>query len=249
MNQMSSAPQIPPGTACCLFLDIDGTLLDFASTPDEVCVDEPLRDLLRALDRHCNGAIAFVSGRAIVDIDDLFEPLYFAAAGIHGCERRDAQGHWRREPVDSAALEELRARLGIRLGPLDGVWIEDKGCALAVHFRQAPQLENPVRGAIARVGSQLPSSLEILEGDCVIEIKPRAYNKATAIESFMRESPFEGRMPVFIGDDRTDEDGFAAIRRLDGLAIGVGNRTNAPWRLPDPSAVRRWLETSLLKGH
>lgn len=244
---MTLPPPIPRGTDCCLFLDIDGTLLEYAPTPDQVHVGEPLRDLLRGLDRHCNGAVAFVSGRAIVDIDDLFEPLYLAAAGIHGCERRDALGHWRREPVDASALGEVRTRLTRKLQPFDGVWIEDKGCALAVHFREAQHFERPLRGALAGENTHLPSSLEILQGDCVIEIKPRGFNKASAIEAFMREAPFAGRMPVFIGDDRTDEDGFRAVHRLNGMAIAVGDRAHCEWRLPGPSAVRRWLENFLLR--
>jgi trehalose 6-phosphate phosphatase len=244
---MSSTPPIPAGKTCCLFLDVDGTLLDFALMPHEVRVDEPLRELLRGLDRACEGAIALISGRSIVEIDDLFEPLYLAAAGIHGFERRDALGHWRRESADGTALDDLRASLAAQLRPLDGVWLEDKGCALAIHFRQAPQLEQPVRSALGRVGAHVPSSLEILQGDCVIEIKPRGYDTATAIESFMQEAPFAGRTPVLIGDDRNAGNGFAAIRRMNGLAIGVGNRTSTEWRLPDPPAVRRWLEHFLMR--
>jgi len=244
---MPSAPPVPSASECCLFLDIDGTLLDFAPTPDEVFVDEPLRQLLRALDRKCAGAIALVSGRCIVEIDELFEPIYLAAAGIHGCERRDALGHWRREHFETEGLNGIRTRLATQLEPLEGVWIEDKGCALAVHFRLVPQSGRAVHDTVASVGSQLPASLQILEGDCVIEIKPRAYNKATAIESFMREAPFAGRTPVFIGDDHSDQDGFDAVRRMQGLAIGVGQRTATEWTLPDPPAVRRWLETLLLQ--
>jgi trehalose 6-phosphate phosphatase len=242
---MTSAPPVPHGTNCCLFLDIDGTLLEFAPTPDQVRVDEPLRDLLRCLERACDGAVALVSGRAIVDIDDLFEPLYLAAAGVHGCERRDALGHWRRESGNTESLGDLRERLAEQLRPLDGVWIEDKGCAFAIHFRRAPQLESPLRGALIRMGPLLPTHLEILDGDRVIEIKPRGHNKATAIEAFMREAPFAGRMPVFIGDDHTDQDALDAVRRMNGLAIGVGDRRVCEWRLPHPAAVRGWLESFL----
>jgi len=255
---MISAPPIPASARCSLFLDIDGTLLDFAPTPDEVRVDEPLRELLRNLDRECDGAIAFVSGRAIVDIDDLFEPLYLAAAGVHGCERRDATGHWRREIRNSSSLGELRERLADQLQPLDGILLEDKGCALAIHFRRVPQLEAPLRGALAPLGSLMPAEFEILEGNHVIEIKPRGHDKATAIEAFMKEAPFAGRMPVFIGPALSGQgcteaahlgrDAFAAVHRMNGLAIGVGENCATTWRLPNPSEVRRWLETYLLRG-
>lgn len=244
---MMPAPPLPKAARCCLFLDIDGTLVDFAPTPDEVHVDEPLRQLLRALDRQCDGAVAFVSGRPIVDIDHLFEPIYLAAAGIHGYERRDALGHWRREPIEVPSLDGIRALLGRLVEALDGVWIEDKGCAVAVHFRLAPHLEHAVREAVSRARSALPAAFEILEGDGVIELKPRACSKATAIGSFMREAPFAGRVPVFIGDDRGDQAGLDAVSRMNGLAIGVGHRTTTDWSLPDPPAVRRWLETLLLQ--
>jgi trehalose 6-phosphate phosphatase len=244
---MNPTPPLPKAATCCLFLDIDGTLVDFAPTPDEVRVDEPLRQLLRALDRQCGGAVALVSGRPIVDIDNLFEPIYLAAAGIHGCERRDALGHWRREPIEDPALEGIRNRLSTQLDALEGVWIENKGCALSIHFRLAPHLGHAVREAVAHAEPRLPKSLEILEGDCVIELKPRAYNKATAIESFMREAPFAGRIPVFIGDDHGDQQGLDAVSRMNGLAVRVGHRVATDWALPDPPAVRRWLETFLLQ--
>jgi|SRR5688572_33100472 len=244
---MRPHPPLPENAACCLFLDIDGTLVDFAPTPHEVRVDEALRDLLRKLDLACEGAVAFVSGHAIVDIDELFDPLYLAAAGVHGCERRDADGHWRRPSFENAALGEYRTRLDTRLRALDRVWIEDKVCGLAIHFRQAPHLEIPLRNALAQLTSLLPAGYEALDGDCVIDIKPRSHNKATAIEAFMQEAPFAGRLPVFIGDDLADEDGFATVRRFRGLPIGVGERVATEWRLPDPSAVRRWLESFLLR--
>ena len=121
------------------------------------------------------------------------------------------------------------------------------GCAAALHYRRAPHLEAPLRALLLRFVATLPSNFELFEGDHVFEIKPVTYTKATAIEAFMQEAPFAGRFPIFIGDDSTDQDGFAAIRRYKGLAIGVGNRVAADWRLPDPAAVRRWLESFLLR--
>jgi trehalose 6-phosphate phosphatase len=242
-----TSPPLPAATRCCLFLDIDGTLLDFASTPDGVRVDEPLRALLRQLDRLCEGAVAFVSGRSITDIDELFEPLYFAAAGVHGCERRDADGKWMRPAFRGDGLGDFLDRIRGPLSALDGVLIEDKGCAAALHYRRAPQVEAPLRALLLRFVASLPPSYELFEGDHVFEIKPATFTKATAIEAFMQEAPFAGRFPIFIGDDSTDLDGFAAIRRYKGLAIGVGQRITTDWLLPNPAAVRRWLESFLLR--
>ena len=245
---MFRAPPLP-AARCCLFLDIDGTLLDIAPTPNQVVVDPALRELLSHLDHSCQGAVAFVSGRSLEDIDNLFEPLCLAAAGIHGFERRDAQGHCLRPSIDPGELETLRLRLGSALRPLDGVIIEDKHFGLALHFRLAPQLEQPLRDILTRLAPLIPPRFEQLDGDHVIEIKPRSHNKATAIEAFMQEAPFSGRQPVFIGDDLTDRDGFTAVRRHDGLAIGVGPDTDTEWQLENFIAVRGWLESFLLRDH
>lgn len=242
---MTLAPPPPAPAESCLFLDIDGTLLDFAATPDAVTVDEPLRDLLCRLDRACEGALALVSGRCIADIDELFDPLCFAAAGIHGCERRDALGQWMRPSTPRGPIEEFAERLRSAMLPLSGVVVEEKGWAVAVHYRQCRQLERPVRAVVSRLEAMAPQDFEFLHGDCVIELKPASASKGDAIDAFMSERPFRGRRPVFIGDDVTDRDGFHAVRRQRGLAIGVGERVEADWRLDDPRAVRGWLESFL----
>jgi trehalose 6-phosphate phosphatase len=166
---------------------------------------------------------------------------------MHGFERRDAQGHCMRPAFEPYDLENLRLRLSSALRPLDGVIIEDKHFGVAVHYRLAPHLEAPVRAILKRMAPLIPAGHELLEGDHVIEIKPNSHNKATAIEAFMQEPPFAGRTPVFIGDDVTDQDGFAAVRRHQGMAIGVGEITGTEWRLESPAAVRHWLESLLLQ--
>jgi trehalose 6-phosphate phosphatase len=244
---MPLQPPVPRNRACCLFLDIDGTLLDFAPTPDQVRIDDSLLDLLGNLDRACAGAVAFVSGRSIHDIDGLFEPLCLAAAGVHGCERRDARGRLLRPYFETAGLHELRSRLDPLVQRLDGTLVEDKRFGIAIHYRAAPHLEGPLRAGLGRLVALIPAGFQMLDGDHVIEIKPASHNKATAVDAFMHEEPFAGRLPVFIGDDLTDQDGFAAVRKFDGMAIGVGHDTGAEWQLPNPLAVRRWLESFLLR--
>ena len=243
LSDRPAAPQAP----WCLFLDIDGTLLDIAPTPDAVKVDAPLLDLLRRLERACGGALALITGRPIAAVDALFEPLQLPVAGVHGFERRDAQGHYYRPGFVGTGLHFLRTEVTALAQSLQGVLLEDKGCAFALHYRQAPNLEETVRLRLARLVSAGLPAFEMLDGDHVVEIKPVEHDKSTAIEAFMQEEPFAGRTPVFIGDDMTDLDGFAAMKRFNGLAIAVGSRVPGEVRLAGPQDVRAWL-TSLLSA-
>ena len=236
---------VPPRPPWCLFLDVDGTLLDIAATPDAVQVDATLLDLLRRLDRASDGAIALVTGRPIAAVDALFDPLQLPVAGVHGFERRNAQGHYFRPGFVGAGLSYLRSEVRALAQALHGVLLEDKGCAFALHYRQVPNLEETIRLRLARLISVAVPAFEMLDGDHVLEIKPAEHDKATAIEAFMQEEPFHGRTPVFIGDDTTDLDGFAAMKRLNGLAIAVGMRIPGERRLAGPQDVRAWLESLL----
>ena len=238
-------PAFPEGP-WCLFLDIDGTLLDIAPTPDAVNVDVKLLDLLRRLERASDGAVALITGRPIATVDALFAPLQLPVAGVHGFERRNAQGHYFRPGFVGAGINHLRSEVTAFAQSLHGVLLEDKGCAFAVHYRQAPNLEEIIRLRLARMVSAVLPAFELLDGDHVLEIKPVEHDKSTAIEAFMQEEPFCGRTPVFIGDDTTDLDGFAAMKRFNGLAIAVGSRIPGESRLAAPRDVRAWLESLLV---
>lgn len=240
-----SARPAPPQAPWCLFLDVDGTLLDIAPTPDTVKVDAALLNLLRRLERACDGAIALVTGRPIAAVDTLFYPLQLPVAGVHGFERRNAEGHYFRPAFVGSGLSFLRSEVTALAHSLHGVLLEDKGCAFALHYRQAPNLEETIRLRLARLVSSALPAFELLDGDHVVEIKPVEHDKSTAIEAFMQEEPFSGRIPVFIGDDTTDLDGFAAMRRFDGLSIAVGSRIPGEKRLAGPRDVRAWLESLL----
>jgi trehalose 6-phosphate phosphatase len=126
--------------------------------------------------------------------------------------------------------------------------LEDKGSALALHFRGAPHAAEIAAMAMQRCAGELGQGFELLEGSCVIEIKPAGQNKATAIEAFMQEDPFAGQIPIYIGDDRTDFDGFGAVRRHGGVDIAVGDLVVARWQLENPSAVREWLSGFAAQG-
>lgn len=241
MNQRSLRTVPLPDGDVCLFLDFDGTLVDFAATPDGVPRDDSLVRLLETVQQALDGALALISGRAVDTLDTFLAPLRLPVAGLHGYERRAADGAVFRPPEMPAHLERLRAELQQYVATRPGLLLEDKRSSLAVHFRRAPHHRDSVRAMFERFSAGMSPDLELLEGDAVVEVKPASHNKATAIEAFMREPPFAGRLPIFIGDDVTDRDGFEAVQRYGGMAIAVGDRVTAPWRLPDPGAVRNWV--------
>ena len=230
-----------PSLAWCLFLDVDGTLLDIADTPAGVVVDEALKDLLSRVSERLGGAVALVSGRSIAALDELFAPLKLPAAGQHGAERRSAAGLVSSAADDGSRLALVRAHLAAFVESNPGTLLEDKGRSLAVHFRLAPGLGDMVRRAVTEEASRVAPRYEVQEGKMVFEIKPRGFTKASAAEAFMREAPFAMRTPVFVGDDLTDESGLRFAEAAGGLAVAVGTRVRADWQLDDPKAVRRWL--------
>jgi len=231
-----------PANDWCLFLDVDGTLLELADTPGGVAVDAALKPLLARLRAASGGALALVSGRTIENLDQLFGDRHLAIAGMHGCERRDVNGGMHVAPIAREQLSGLRAGLAQLVTRHPGLLLEDKGAGVALHFFKARQLEHELRAEVALLAAPLVPRFAILDGHAVIEVKPAAYTKGSAIDAYMEEIPFKGRVPIFIGDDTTDYDGFAAVRRHAGLAIAVGSRVKSEWWLSGPAAVRSWLE-------
>jgi trehalose 6-phosphate phosphatase len=226
-----------------LFLDVDGTLLDFAETPEQVSVPPGLPDLLRALHDFLGGALALVSGRPIATLDRLFAPLRLPAAGQHGAElRATALGEIVRTPPPSH-LAEVSAGLRRFAATHPGILVEDKNASVAVHYRRAPQfrdeLEAFTRAAIATNNEHM----EILEAVMAFDVKLRSVDKGRAVAWFMNRPPFTGRVPVVIGDDHTDEYGFAEVAERAGYAIQVGTSRPrvTPWHIATPADLRQWL--------
>ena len=225
-----------------LFLDIDGTLVDFAARPDGVCVDPALKSILRLVLEATGGAVALISGRSIVDIDRILAPLQLPVAGQHGVERRNAAGDICVYAMPTARLRSVAKTLERLAAQSPALLFENKGATLALHYRRvpglAPYLIEIMHGLLASLGG----GFELLAGNMVFEIKPGGANKGTAIAEFMQERPFRGRVPVFIGDDLTDEYGFKLVNSLGGHSVKVGaGVTAARWRLAGPNAVRAWL--------
>jgi len=230
------------------FLDVDGTLLELASRPDAVVVEGQTRDLLRDLVRASGGAVAFVSGRSIVTLDRLFQPIQLPSAGLHGFERRSASGEYFHCPVPpDEVLDQARTQLRALAERFPGVLLEDKQFALAIHYRQVPVFEPKLLQAVEEIARPLRESFEIQHGRLVIELRPRGSTKADAVAAFMRETPFRGRKPIFVGDDFTDECAFAWVNAAEGysVAVGVDRPSAARAHLPSVLAVHEWLRSLL----
>lgn len=239
---MMRAPVLLPPQAWCVFLDVDGTLIELTNTPLQTCADAALKSLLQRLSDRLGGALALVSGRSIEYLDALFAPLHLPIAGLHGVERRAFSGALYGTGIDGSRLDEARAALGALVAAHPGTLLEDKGRTVAVHFRMAPHSETAIRRSVAAVAAALEPAYHVQGGNMMLEIKPRGFSKGGAIDGFMREPPFAGRTPVFVGDDFTDMDGFEVVESYGGISIGVGDRVTGQCRLADPAAVHAWLE-------
>ncbi|SDG64398.1 trehalose-phosphatase [Janthinobacterium sp. YR213] len=226
-----------PGTA--VFLDFDGTLVDLASTPDGVRLEAGVVEALALLAERHGGALALISGRPIVQLDAMLAPLTLPVAGVHGVERRGADGvlHVAATPDVSPVLaraQELAARY-------PGLLVEQKRGAVALHYRLAPDLEQLCLQEMTAAVQACPGVL-LLHGKMVLEAKPAATDKGGAIAAFMQEMPFAGRRPVFAGDDTTDEAGFAYVQLAGGQGVKVGKGPSAATlRLASPGALRAAL--------
>lgn len=231
-----------PSLEWCLFLDVDGTLLELTDSPFDTCADAELKALLSEVAERLGGALALVSGRSIEYLDALFAPLRLPAAGLHGVERRKATGTMHGASFVDSQLDPARAVFKALIETHPGTLFEDKGRTVAVHFRMAPQFEPVVREAMVAAAARLSSNYHIQEGSMMFELKPRGFTKGSAIGAFMREPPFSGRKPVFVGDDLTDLDGFKAVEDQGGISIAVGDRVPAQYRLENVAAVRSWLK-------
>ncbi|PNG27230.1 trehalose-phosphatase [Methylocella silvestris] len=236
----------PPATSA-YFLDVDGTLLELRPQPEDVLADATLRALLGDMTAFCGGAVALVSGRAIVDLDRIFHPLILPAAGLHGAEIRFPDGA--RTFADASAVDDARPKLRAFVQKHEGLRLEDKGATLALHFRQRPELGEEARAFMRSLVDR--PDLSVQPGKMVAELKQTAHTKATGIASLMARAPFLGRAPVFIGDDLTDEIGFGFVNEQGGVSIRIAAMeasSAAQFRLADPAQLRSQLAALRGKG-
>jgi trehalose 6-phosphate phosphatase len=233
-----------------LFLDIDGTLLDLAARPYDVVMPADLVPTLASAERKLGGALALVSGRPVDEVDCLFKPLRLRASGVHGAEiRLDPAGPTSLALSTAELPRTLLAALTQTAKSFPGVLVEDKRFSFAVHYRLAPAAERPLREAIMRLVDSTSVAVEILDAHYAIEIKAPGCDKGRAIAAFLTAPPFRGRTPVFVGDDTTDESGFAVVAARGGYPYSVGRRRpGAIGVFSEPRAVRDWLADFVARG-
>lgn len=239
MMELPAPPPLDPARHA-LFLDFDGSIVDFAPTPDTVMVKPGTIALLEKASRRLGGALAIVTGRHIADVDRYLAPLVLPASGVHGREFRPRVGDMRDDPPPPD-IEHARNRLAAAMKQGDPIDLEDKGSALVLHFRKHPE-ERARADALSRAAVEGLDSLHVMAGHAIFEILQRGVTKGRALRRFMRRPPFAGRIPVFVGDDVTDEDGLRAAAAEGGFGVKIGpDETNALYRLPDTEAVHNWL--------
>lgn len=229
---------LPPPAETALLLDLDGTLLDIAPTPDRVVVPPGLMDALRRLRLHLGDALAVVTGRPIEQIDGLLADVPFAVAGEHGGAIRHQPGG----PVVRASLPDPPVDWIIEAAAIaarhPGVLLEQKQRGFVFHYRQVPDLGAELRRLSLALIAPDASRFQVLEALMAWEIRPRGVDKGVAVAALMADEPFAGRRPVFIGDDVTDEDGMRAARAMGGAGLRVDQAFGTP------SGVRGWLSRS-----
>jgi len=187
--------------------------------------------------------MALVSGRPLRDLDRLFAPRRFLAAGVHGAELRLPAGDERRIAIDASALDRVRDAFGGFVLDHPGTLVEDKGLAITLHFRRRADAAEDAHQLAVQLSERLGTDFQVLEGKMVVEIRPTGATKGTAVATFLQCPTFAQRRPVYVGDDITDEDAFRAVNDAEGISVRVGSSgtTVATQRLPDVSAVHRWL--------
>lgn len=244
MEALQEAPPLTGRANVALFLDVDGTLLDIAERPDAVSTPNGLVRALERAARKLSGALALVSGRPIDELDRLFAPLRLPASGVHGAQMRfNADEAPQPTPRARALPDGLLAAAANAFAAMPGVVVEPKRYSLAAHYRAAPAAGPQVRAILqALIDREGHGDIELLEAHFAFEAKMSGFDKGAAIGTFLDAPPFAGRTPIFIGDDATDEAGFATVAARGGRAFSVGERRpHASGVFADPKAVRAWL--------
>lgn len=236
----------PPQMEWAYFFDIDGTLIELAPAPDEIHVDERLALLIERLHAWTGGAVALITGRSIADVDTFLPLEGLAVAGQHGVELRTPDGRHSVHQGPVEGLQAVRDRLAAVVTRHPGLLAEFKGVSVALHYRAVPQLAGYAHRVIRGLQSRFLPGYAVQAGKRVVELKPAGKDKGIALTELMREPPFAGRLPVFIGDDSTDELAFNVVNGMGGHSIKVGKgRSCASWRLKNVAAVREWLSAAV----
>ncbi|UOA21054.1 Trehalose-6-phosphate phosphatase (plasmid) [Sulfitobacter indolifex] len=236
-------PPLIPVQRHAFFLDLDGTLAPIVDNPEDACLPDRTRQLLTRLVAATDGAVAVISGRALADVDGILGALRLPVSGSHGLELRlGADDHVTTQ--DAGIPTEVIDRVE-KFALLQGVTSERKPGAIAVHYRKAPDQGDACRAFVDRLTSE-NASLRGLHGKMVSEVALKGVDKGGAVERFMASPVFADRLPVMVGDDVTDEDGFRAAQALGGFGIKIGQgSTQAQHRIDDVAGFADWLEEIL----
>ena len=243
-------PRLRHAAAYSYFFDFDGTLTEIAETPTAVVVEERVRQALGLLFDVTGGAVAIVTGREIELIDKLLAPLKLPVAGVHGYERRNGGTIVSAPAADESAARAVEKVLTAFESHNPGILLEKKRGALALHYRLRPELESLCLSLVEDISCRL-KDVVLTRGKMVVEMRLHTATKGTAIKDFLQESPFAGRVPVFAGDDVTDEDAFVAVNEMNGISVKVGpGATAAHARAESVDEFVAWLfdTAQTLKG-
>jgi trehalose 6-phosphate phosphatase len=228
------------------FFDVDGTLVEIASSPASVVVHDELPDLIAQLHFLSGGAVSLITGRAVADVDQFLPMPGISVAGQHGLQLRTADGTFVRSSSDDIDLQDVVSALEDAAARHRGLLVEFKGESVALHYRKAPHLAGYAHRLMRSLRELHAPEFAVKKGKRVVELIHNSADKGVAIRKLMKTEPFKGRIPVFLGDDVTDESGFAAVNELSGVSIKVGpGPTLASWRLNDVTAVREWLRSGM----
>ena len=230
---MTASPALPARAA--LLLDMDGTLLDIAPTPSAVVVPPDLHATLRSLRDRLGGAVAVVSGRPIEQIEALLDDAPYAVAGEHGAAIRHAPGQSPERPDLPGVPPDWLDQAARVVAGYRGVLLERKAHGFVLHYRLEPEAGPALRQALQSILGEAHALFTIMPAHMAWELKPRGADKGIAVHNLMARPPFAGRVPVYVGDDVTDEDGMRAAEQLGGLGLRVQDT------FTDPAGVRAWL--------
>jgi trehalose 6-phosphate phosphatase len=235
-------PDIDDLTGYAVFLDFDGTLVDIADRPESVRIHAATLRRIARINERVDHALAVVSGREIAVVDEFLKPLKLPVAGVHGLERRDSTGRVHKAPTNGSEFAFMAGAMARAVGGEKGIVIEVKPGAVALHFRLQPGFEPRCREIVEDLTRDRPD-LAVQRGKMVYEIRSRGPNKGTVIKAFLEEPPFSGRVPIFAGDDLTDEAGFRVVNDLGGVSIKIGaDQTAASYRARDINEFQDWLD-------
>jgi trehalose 6-phosphate phosphatase len=222
--------------------------VELAQNPWGVVADDEITGLVDRLHTLSGGALALVTGRSIDDVDELLPFSGFALAGQHGIELRYSTGERSIASMKSGELDAVREILRAAAEKHRGLVVEDKGMSIALHYRNAPRLGSYAHRLMRSLQARHAPHFALQRGKRVVELKPEGKDKGMAIRSFMLRPVFAGRKPVFVGDDLTDEAGFAAVNEMGGLSVKIGpGRTRARYRIPDIESLAGWLRSAIEK--